>query len=84
LSDCADYWQDIPANIQQAVKDLGFTQALWDNSLQPEEMSKWWQDSSASQWNAIERHGYHQMGVAPAPEHWQINKRQMSIGPNLF
>jgi hypothetical protein len=60
LSDCTDYWQDIPADIQQAAKDLGYTQALWDNSLQPVESNEWWQDLSASQRNAAEKLGYHQ------------------------
>jgi hypothetical protein len=59
LSDCTEYWHDIPADIQQAAKDLGFTQALWDNSLQPEESNKWWQDLSASQRNAAEKLGCH-------------------------
>jgi hypothetical protein len=59
LSDCTEYWHDIPADIQQAAKDLGFTQPLWDNSLQPEESNKWWLDLSASQRKAAEKLGYH-------------------------
>ena len=52
------FWDDLPSDIQQAARDLGYDQESWDNSLQPDESNKLWDDLTPLQQQACVKLGY--------------------------
>mmetsp|Transcript_37311 Transcript_37311/g.90592 ORF Transcript_37311/g.90592 Transcript_37311/m.90592 type:complete len:98 (-) Transcript_37311:117-410(-) len=54
-----DYdWDELPADIQEAAKLLGYNKELWDNDDEPDECDEWWKDLSAAQQEAATKLGY--------------------------
>ncbi|CAJ1966835.1 unnamed protein product [Cylindrotheca closterium] len=54
-----DYdWEELPADIQEAAKLLGYNQELWDNDDEPDECDEWWKDLSSAQQDAATKLGY--------------------------
>lgn len=58
IRDGTDFWQDMPAEIQQAAHVLGYTQTSWDDNVQPEASDKIWADLSKEQQQAASILGY--------------------------
>jgi histidinol phosphatase-like enzyme len=67
FKDCTDYWVDIPPQIQQAIQVLGYNEDLWNNSEQPEESNKAFQDLSELQQKAV-------LFLGSTPEQWDSDE----------
>jgi histidinol phosphatase-like enzyme len=67
FKDCTDYWADIPPQIQQAIRVLGYNEDLWNNSKQPEESNKAFQDLSELQQKAV-------LFLGSTPEQWDSDE----------
>eukprot|EP00539_Tryblionella_compressa_P002138 CAMPEP_0178740286 /NCGR_PEP_ID=MMETSP0744-20121128/4504_1 /TAXON_ID=913974 /ORGANISM="Nitzschia punctata, Strain CCMP561" /LENGTH=68 /DNA_ID=CAMNT_0020393039 /DNA_START=44 /DNA_END=250 /DNA_ORIENTATION=- len=56
-----DYdWDELPKEIQDAAKVLGFTKKLWDNDEEPDECDEYWKDLTPEQQAAAKKLGYDQ------------------------
>ena len=54
-----DYdWDELPKEIQDAAKVLGYTKKLWDNDKTPEECDEDWVDLTVEQKAAAIKLGY--------------------------
>jgi hypothetical protein len=51
-------WDELPKEIQEAARVLGFTKALWDNDEEPEECDEYWRDLTPEQQAAAKKLGY--------------------------
>lgn len=56
-----DYdWEELPKEIQEAAKLLGYTEKLWDEDKEPKECDVWWRKLSKEQQEAAKKLGYDQ------------------------
>jgi hypothetical protein len=65
-----DYWADLPEEIQQAARDLGYDEEAWNTGQQPEESDKVWEDLTPKQQAAAAKIGYNPYtwdGIEPPP-----------------
>jgi hypothetical protein len=54
-----DYdWDELPADIQEAAKVLGYTKELWDNDEDPDEVDEYWKKLTPEQQAAATKLGY--------------------------
>jgi hypothetical protein len=53
-------WDELPADIQEAAKLLGFTKVLWDGDKEPKETDVYWRKLSPAQQEAAGKLGYTQ------------------------
>lgn len=62
ITDCTDYWADLPENIRQAASKLGYTQQLWDEfNQQLEVFDKPWNALTVEQQDAAQIIGYNEV-----------------------
>lgn len=56
-----DYdWDELPADIQEAAKVLGYNKKMWDDDDEPDECDEYWKDLSKEQQDAAVKLGYDQ------------------------
>lgn len=55
-----DDWDELPKDIQEAAKLLGFTKTLWNNDKEPDECDEYWRKLSTAQQEAATKLGYDQ------------------------
>jgi hypothetical protein len=55
-----DDWDELPSEIQEAAKLLGYTKALWDKDKEPSECDKYWRKLTNAQQEAATKLGYDQ------------------------
>jgi hypothetical protein len=55
-----DDWDDLPSEIQEAAKLLGYAKALWDNDKEPSACDKYWRKLTNAQQEAATKLGYDQ------------------------
>lgn len=62
ITDCTDYWQDLPPPIQQAASQLGYTQELWDEFSQKLDVfEKPWNALTSQEQEAAKVLGYNEV-----------------------
>jgi hypothetical protein len=55
-----DDWEELPSEIQEAAKLLGYTEELWDKDREPAECDKSWKKLTTAQQEAATKLGYDQ------------------------
>lgn len=55
-----DDWDELPDEIQQAAKVLGYTKKLWDKDKDPDACDEYWKDLTKEQQEAAKKLGYDQ------------------------
>lgn len=53
-------WDELPQDVQEAAKVLGFNKKLWDNDKTPDECDEDWKDLTSEQQAAATKLGYDQ------------------------
>jgi len=53
-----DDWKDLPANIQELCKAIGYTQSMWDADKDPPSFNLEWEQLSQDQKDAAVALGY--------------------------
>lgn len=51
-------WKQLPTNVKDAAKLLGYTQGLWDNDVDPSSCDRWWKELSPEEMDAAKLIGY--------------------------
>jgi hypothetical protein len=54
-------WDDLPVDVQEAAKILGYTSRMWDNDREPKLSDKDWKELTAAEQEAAEKLGYSQL-----------------------
>jgi hypothetical protein len=53
-------WDELPQDVQEAAKVLGFNAKLWDDDKMPDECDEYWKDLTPEQQSAAAKLGYDQ------------------------
>ena len=51
-------WKELPMNVKEAAKTLGYNKKLWDNDKEPECVDEDWDDLTKEQQKAAKVLGY--------------------------